>query len=177
MAFGRYRSETIIFGPCVFLLGRFHWIIPEIGTFSSEFSNSCFHLIICTRRVRVPDFVRFQSVHFNFLVSKRCGDLLGSWKLKMAKPKIEGTPTVGSISTQRVLYRGDFLVPIYHHPVPRGKWWMGTIETFLVYQNIFGFVVFSRPWCDMLFETCSVRCLTTPVIYQKPTPQMIWPNY
>ena len=34
------------------LLGRFNLIIPEIGIFSSgEISNSCFHLIICTRHL------------------------------------------------------------------------------------------------------------------------------
>jgi len=34
----------------------------------------------------------------NFPVPKRYAYLSGSWKMKMAKPKVEGTPTVGSIS-------------------------------------------------------------------------------
>ena len=46
-------------------------------------------------------------VHFNFRVPERYAYLSGSWKLKLAKPKVERTPTVGSISTQRDLYRGD----------------------------------------------------------------------
>ena len=70
----------------------------------------------------------------------------------MAKPKVEGTPTVGSISKKWGLYRGDFLVPIHQLPVPGGKLW--TTETFFVYQNIvFELVVSSQTWCDPLFKT------------------------
>ena len=74
--------------------------------------------------------------------------------MKLAKPKVEGTPTVGSILKKRGLYWVDSLVPIHHLPVPGGKLWMGTRETFLVYQNItFELVVPSKPWCDPWFET------------------------
>ena len=96
----------------------------------------------------------FRSVPFNFPVSKRYAYLSGTWKLKLAKPKVEGTPTVRSISKKRGLYRGDSLVLIHHLPVPGGKLWMGTTETFLVYLIIiFELVVPSQPWCDPLFET------------------------
>ena len=65
--------------------------------------------------------------------------------MKMAKPKVEGTPTVGSISKKCGLYRGDSLVPIHQLPVPGGVW-MGTKETLLVYRNtIFELVVSSQP--------------------------------
>ena len=40
------------------------------------------------------------------------------------------------------MYWGDSLVPIHHLPVPGGKCWIESTETFLVYQNIiFEFVV------------------------------------
>jgi len=121
-----------------------------------KFPNSCFHLIICTRHVRVPDFVKFRSIPFNFPVPKRYAhpSLSGTCKMKMAKPKVEGKPTVGSISKKWGLYRGDSLAPIHQLPVPGGKLWMGTTETFLVYRNIiFKLVVSSQPWCDPLFKT------------------------
>jgi len=54
----------------------------------------------------------------------------------MAEPKVGGTPTVGSISKKSGLYRGDSLVPIHQLPVPGGKLWIGTTETFFVYQSI-----------------------------------------
>ena len=59
---------------------RFHLIISGIGIFSSgeEFLNWCFHFIICTRHVRVLDFVSFRSVPFN---------------IPIGKTKVEGTPT------------------------------------------------------------------------------------
>ena len=103
--------------------------------------------------------------------------LSGSWKLKLAKPKDEGTPTVGSISTQRGLYRGDSLVPIHHLPVPGGKCWMGTAEIFLVYQNIiFKFVVldheFQGPfnWWAKISPVQKNFQITTPVNLSKTTP-------
>ena len=34
---------------------------------------------------------------FNFPVPETYAYLSGTWKLKLAKPKVEGTPTVGSI--------------------------------------------------------------------------------
>jgi len=72
----------------------------------------------------------------------------------MAKSKVEGTPTVGSISKKWGLYRGDSLVPNHQLPVPGGKLWIGTTETFFVYQSIiFELVVSLQPWCDPLFET------------------------
>ena len=104
----------------------------------------------------------FRSVLFNFPVPERYTYLSGTWKLKLAKPKVEGTPTVRSISKKRGLYCGVSLVPIHHLLVPGGKLWMGTTETFLVYQNIiFELVVPSQPWCDPLF-------FTTPLILPKP---------
>ena len=112
----------------------------------TNFRNSSFHLILCTRHVRVPDFVSFRLVPFNFPVPETYAYLSGTWKLKLAKPKVEGTPTVGLISTKRSLYRGDSLVPIHHLAVPGRKLWMGTTETFLVYQKIiFELVVPSQP--------------------------------
>ena len=33
--------------------------------------------------------------------------------MKMAKPKVEGTPTMGSILKKSGLYEGDSLVPIH----------------------------------------------------------------
>ena len=47
---------------------------PEI-----KFRNFCFHSIICTRHVRVPDFVKFRSIHFNFPVPERYTYLSGTW--------------------------------------------------------------------------------------------------
>jgi len=100
--------------------------------------------------------VKFRSIHFNFQVPKRYAYLSGTWKMKMAKPKVEGTPTVGLISKKWGLYRGDSLVPIHQLPVPGGKLWMRALETLLVYRNIiFELVVSSQPWCDPLFETQS----------------------
>jgi len=104
---------------------------PEI-----KLRDSYFHLIICTRQVRVPDFVKFRLIHFNFLVPERYAYLSGTWKMKMAKPKVEGTPTVGLILKKWGLYRRDSLVPTHQLPVPGGKLWMGTKETLLVYRNI-----------------------------------------
>jgi len=92
--------------------------------------NSSFHLSICTRHVFAFDFVSFWSVHLNFRVPERYAYLSGPGSWNWSKPKVQGTPTVGSISTQRGLYRGDSLVPIHHLPVPGGKCWMGTTETF-----------------------------------------------
>ena len=56
--------------------------------------------------------------------------------MKMAKPKIEETPTVGLILKKQGLYRRDSLVPIHQLPVPGGKLWMCTTEKLLVYRNI-----------------------------------------
>jgi len=126
--------------------------------FEIKFRNSCFHWIICTRHVRVPDLVKLRStrIHFNFAVPERYAHLSGTCNMKMANPKVEGTPTVGSISKKWGLYREDSLVPIHQFPVHGGKLWMGTKETLLVYRNIiFGLVVSSQPWCDPLFETQS----------------------
>jgi len=107
--------------------------------------------------MRVPDLVKFRSILLNFPVPERYAYLSGSWKMKLAKPKVEGTPTVWSISEKRGLYRVDSLVPVHHLPVPGGKLWMGTRERFLVYQNIkFELVVPSKPWCDPWFETRGV---------------------
>jgi len=39
-----------------------------------------------------PDFLKFWSIHFNFLVPERYAFLSGTCKMKMAKPKVEGTP-------------------------------------------------------------------------------------
>jgi len=95
---------------------------------------------------------------------------------------------VGSISTQRNLYRGDSLVPIHHLPVPGGNWWMGKTETFLIYQNTaFEFVASTtsvRPivqntgcnplffinWCDSLFFKTLVKSIQTPLIEWKQEP-------
>ena len=44
------------------------------------------------------------------------------------KPKVEGTPTVGSISKKMRFVPGDSL----QLPVPGGKLWMGTKETLLL---------------------------------------------
>ena len=117
-------------------LGRFHKLFPEIEIliikkWKLEFLLSFIHLYqacLFVWHVFGFDFVSFWSVHFNFRVPERYAYLSGSWKLKLAKPKVQGTPTVGSISTQRDLYRGDSLVPIHHLPVPGGKCWMGTTE-------------------------------------------------
>ena len=96
--------------------------------------------------------MKFRSILLNFPVPERYAFLSGSCKMKLAKPKVEGTPTVRSISKKRGLYRVDSLV--HHLSVPGGKLWMGTIETVLVYQNIiFELVVPSKPWCDPRFET------------------------
>jgi len=77
----------------------------------------------------------------------------GRWKWQNCR-KVEGTPTVGSISKKWGLYRGDFLVPIHQLPVPGGKLWIGTTETFFAYQSIIlELVVSLQPWCDPLFET------------------------
>jgi len=62
-----------------------------------EFWNWCFHLIICTRHVRVLDFVSFRSVPFKVPVPELYAYSSGTWKLKLAKLKVEGTRTVGSI--------------------------------------------------------------------------------
>jgi len=74
-------------------------MIPEIGIlFSgnqvSEFLLPFNHLY---QDGRVPDFVKFRSIHFNFPVPERYAYLSGTWKMKMAKLKVEGTPTVGWI--------------------------------------------------------------------------------
>ena len=123
---------------------------------SSKFEGSGLPLIICTRHVRVPDFVKFRSIHFNFLVPERYAHLSGTWKMKMAKQKVEGTPTVGLILKKWGLYRSDSLVPIHRLPVPGGKLWIGTNEALLVYRNIIFEVVMSlQTWCNPLFETQS----------------------
>jgi len=54
--------------------GRFHSIIPEIGIFFS--GNKVWHFLLPFLLVyqachRVPDFVRFQSIHFNLPVPER----------------------------------------------------------------------------------------------------------
>jgi len=77
----------------------FHLIIPEIGILSfgnqvSEFLLSFNHLY---QACLGPDFVKFQSIHINFPVPERYAYLSGTWKMKIAKPKVEGTPTVGLI--------------------------------------------------------------------------------
>jgi len=41
--------------------------------------------------------VKFQSIHFIFQVPERYAYLSGTWKMKMAKPKVEEKPTVGLI--------------------------------------------------------------------------------
>jgi len=61
--------------------------------------------------------VSFRSAPFNFPVPGKNAYLSGTWKLKLAKPKVEGKLTVGSISKKRGLYQGDSLVPIYYLPV------------------------------------------------------------
>jgi len=48
--------------------------------------------------------------------------------MKLAKPKVEGTPTVGSISKKRGLYQVDSLVTVHNLPVPGRKLWIGTRE-------------------------------------------------
>ena len=95
--------------------------------------------------------MKFQSIHFNFLVAYLSGTLM----MKMAKPKVEGTPTVGSILKKWGLYRGDSLVRIHQLPVPGRKLCMGTKETLLVYRNIILELVVSSQPCDPLFETQS----------------------
>ena len=69
--------------------------------------------------------------------------------------------------------RGDSLVPIHQLPVPGGKLWIGTTETFFVYQSIiFELVV---PWCDPLFETrgathCILQhMLVRPIVFYNPS--------
>ena len=84
---------------------------------------------ICTRHVRVPDLIKFRSILLNFPVPERHAYLSGAWKMKMAKPKVDGTPTVGSISKKWGLYRGHSLVPIHQLPVPGRKLWMRTLTT------------------------------------------------
>jgi len=59
-------------------IGRFHSIIPEIGIFSS--GNKVWHfllpfILLYQACHRVPDFVRFRSIHFNFPVPQRCSYL------------------------------------------------------------------------------------------------------
>ena len=44
----------------------------------------------------------------NFPVPERYAYLSGAWKMEMAKPKVEGTPTVGSISKKWGLYPRGF---------------------------------------------------------------------
>jgi len=134
-----------------------------------EFSNSCFHFIICIRHVRVAVGT------FQLAGSRKISIFSGSCKLKLAKPKVEGTPTVGSILTHRGLYRSDSVVPIHRLPVPGRKSWMSTTETFLVYQTIiFEFVVPSATWCDPLFETRgATHCflqhqLVRPIFFTTP---------
>jgi len=90
----------------------------------------------------------------------------------MAKPKVEGTPTVGLIFQKWGLYRGDSLLPIHQLPVPGGKLWMGTKETLLVYWNIiFALFMSSQPWCDPMFETQSAthwflqHLLVRPIVF------------
>jgi len=90
----------------------------------------------------------------------------------MAKPKVEGTPTVGLILKKWGLYRGDSLVPFHQLPVPGGKLWMGTKETLLVYPNIiFELAVPLQPWRDPLFETQSAthwflqHLLVRPIVF------------
>ena len=75
---------------------RFHLIIPEIRILSSGNQVSEF-LLPFNNLYQAPDFVKFRSIHFNFPVPERYVYLSGAWKMKMAKPKIEGTPTVGLI--------------------------------------------------------------------------------
>ena len=112
------------------------------------------------------------SIHFNFPVPERYEYLSGSWMLRLAKPNVGRTLTVGSILMQRGLYRWDSLVPIHHLHAPGGKLWMCTTETFLVCQNIiFESDVSSQPWCDPLFETrgathCfSQHLLVRPIVF------------
>ena len=66
--------------------------------------------------------------------------------MKMAKPKVEGTLTMGLILKKGGLYRRDSLVAIHQLHLPDGKLWMGAKETFLVYRNIiFELVVSLQP--------------------------------
>jgi len=107
-------------------------------------------------------------------------NLSGSWKLKLAKPEIEGTPTVGTISTQQVctgeilLYQ--FTTFLY---LAESDGWVQQKHSYF-YQNIvFECVVPSatlvRPIVRNMLgshysKTCPVRCFTTPVILPNPDP-------
>jgi len=42
--------------------------------------------------------MKFRSILLNFPVPERYAYLSGAWKMKMAKLKVAGTPTVGLIS-------------------------------------------------------------------------------
>ena len=66
--------------------------------------------------------------------------------MKMAKPKVEGTPTVGLIAKKMRFEPGNSLVLIHQLPVLGRKLWMGTKKSLLVSRNnIFDLVVSSQP--------------------------------
>ena len=87
-------------------------------------------------------------------------------------PRFGLWPSPRSISKKSSLCWMDSLVPIHQLPVPGGKLWMCTTQTFLVYQNIiFELVVSSQPWCDPLFKTRGVthcflqHLLVRPIVF------------
>jgi len=72
-------------------------------------------------RTSIRILAKFRSILFNFPVPERYAYLSGSWKMKMAEPKVEGTRTVGSISTKSGLYQRDSLVPSFWKTVKKRK--------------------------------------------------------
>jgi len=70
-------------------------------SFETAFENVTTSVIGCTRHVRVVDFVSF-----NFPVLERYAsfghlDVEIAWTLKLAKLKVEGTPTVGGVDLKK----------------------------------------------------------------------------
>ena len=62
-----WERDWTTFRPLPFNHSRNRNLVLWKSSFEIELNpNSCFHLIICTRHVRVPDVVKFWSIHFNF---------------------------------------------------------------------------------------------------------------
>ena len=90
--------------------------------------------------------------------------LSGSWKLTSAKPKVEGARTVGSISTQRVLYRGDSVVPLHHLPVflAESDGWVQQKKNSLYQNMVFKCIVHSTTLVRPILRNISVHTVFWP---------------
>jgi len=90
--------------------------------------------------------------------------LSGTWKMEMAKPKVEGKRIVGLILKEWGLYWGNSLVPIHQLFVPGGKLWMGEKRNIVslpkhhisishVFATLMRLIVRNQEWDPLVFTT------------------------